>query len=793
MSIPLLDLLGAGSGTFIYHLLVLQVIGAMAVIALVNWRHTQDPEQRRNLWLFLSLWAVRLLLMVGEPLAPPLLAPVLVGLETAAVAALAWVFLAPLLNRHRAVVYVLAGLGAAGVGAVGFLWPWMRALENTPSLLYIDFWQFPLWQALRVILVLVPVVTLLRRREREEHWMVAMGFAVLGLGALMALLGSLLSALGALGEIAHPVVGMGRFVNLLGYPFLCMAVYRMALHDMREYHQELQEVSQEALRQRQGLLFLVEAGRATGEPLELDAILRRVAESATMALGADRVGILLTHPDDPEAVTLAAQYTPLESTAQPEARPATPLAEQPALAHAMQRGKQMVLNAETDNPRLQALYQMLGADTAGPTIVQPLLCQGRSLGVLVVGNDRSQRSFEPSDGHLCQSVSAQVAAAVENARLYRDLQTQASRLAGLLHEQQDETRRRAAILESVAEGIIVADEEGRIAAVNAAAEQILGVPRQRIQGQTLGQLAGHTALDPGASWGAIARSEAPLHTVFELEGKVVHISAAPVLTPTGERLGVVALLRDVTRETEADRARGQFIATVSHELRTPLTAIQGYAEALRGGMVGTVNEAQERFLSIIRDNVDRLAGLAENLVAVSQVEKGKVELVYGQVDLPLMVGETVRDHRGEFEERKLKVNLKIEDDLAPIEADPECVQQILDNLVTNAIKFTHPSGEVTIGAGLLREESGDAPTHCTLWVSDTGIGIPPEEQADVWDRFYRPSNPLAAEASGLGVGLSIVKALVEAHRGRVWLDSTLGEGSTFTVLLPVKRPQQSGA
>jgi signal transduction histidine kinase len=393
---------------------------------------------------------------------------------------------------------------------------------------------------------------------------------------------------------------------------------------------------------------------------------------------------------------------------------------------------------------------------------------------------------------LCQSIAVQVAAAVENARLYRDLQAQASQLAELLQLQEDEVRQRTAILESVAEGVIVADEEGQVVIVNAAAERILDVPRRRILGRPLDRLTGPATLASGGDWSQIAHSDSPLQVVLELESRIVHVNAAPVLTPAGDHLGIVAVLRDITKEMEAERAKSEFIAVISHELRTPLTAIQGYAEVLSGGMAGGMSDAQTYFLDIVRENVARMADLTENLIAASDLEREGVRLEYGQTDLHLIAGEVLNAFHGEVEERQLEMALDLDDELPVIEADPARVRQILNNLVSNAVKFTYPGGRVTIGAKLLREDTDQAPAYCSLWVSDTGIGIAPEEQAHIWERFYRPANPLAAEASGLGVGLSIVRSLVKAHSGRVWLESTPGEGSTFTVILPLKRAQQIG-
>ena len=182
-----------------------------------------------------------------------------------------------------------------------------------------------------------------------------------------------------------------------------------------------------------------------------------------------------------------------------------------------------------------------------------------------------------------------------------------------------------------------------------------------------------------------------------------------------------------------------------------------------------------------------MANLADNLIAVAQIEKGLIQLEYGDTDLYGIINDVVHSFRSQVEPRQLEIELDLADDLPVLEADPARVRQILDNLISNAIKFTYPGGRIVIGARLLRDDGGAERAHCAIYVSDTGIGVSAEEEVHIWERFYRPANPLAGEASGLGVGLSIVKSLVEAHGGRVWLESSTGVGSTFTVVLPLTR------
>ena len=334
--------------------------------------------------------------------------------------------------------------------------------------------------------------------------------------------------------------------------------------------------------------------------------------------------------------------------------------------------------------------------------------------------------------------------------------------------------------------MIVSNDQGHIVSVNTAAERILDAARQHILGRPLECLAGYTSPDSEAGWNRIARSNNPVQLVFKSENSIVHVHAAPALTSDGDRQGVVVILRDVTEEAETERAMSEFVAAISHELCTPITTIQGYAEALRGGLTGTVSEAQSNLLDVIHDNTLRIIMLTENLTAVSQIETGSLKLEYGKANLHVLANAVVDSFQGQLEARQLNVSLELDENMPRIEADPARVRQMLYNLVSNAIKFTYPGGHITIGAKPVDDDE-HPPSHYAITVSDTGIGIPPEEQTHVWDRFYRLAAPLVAESSGLGVGLAIVKSLAEAHAGRVWVESTPGEGSTFTITLPIKR------
>ncbi len=205
-------------------------------------------------------------------------------------------------------------------------------------------------------------------------------------------------------------------------------------------------------------------------------------------------------------------------------------------------------------------------------------------------------------------------------------------------------------------------------------------------------------------------------------------------------------------------------------------------------MVGPLSPTQATFLHIIHDNARRLVAIANNLIAVAESERGRLELSYAPTDLALLVGEVLESFVSQMKARQLEWRLEVADDVPPAEVDPLRIRQVVSNLLQQRGQIHLSGWSGSRGAGRRAGTGWGPPQFCRLWVQDTGIGIPLEEQPRVWERFYHTNDPLRMARGGMGVGLSIVKSLVEAHGGRVWLESAPGQGSTFTVLLPIRRP-----
>jgi len=249
------------------------------------------------------------------------------------------------------------------------------------------------------------------------------------------------------------------------------------------------------------------------------------------------------------------------------------------------------------------------------------------------------------------------------------------------------------------------------------------------------------------------------------------VSAAFATRSTAE------LLAENERLQEVDQMKDELIALVSHELRTPLTSIVGYLELLTDPEAEPLTEQQARFLSIISRSAERLLSLISDLLLMAQVESGGVLLDREALDLGAIAEDCVASARPTAAKRG--VELEVEIAATPVYGDRRCLSEVVDNLLSNALKFTPDGGSVTVRVA--RTES-----TVLLEVADTGIGIPPEEQAQLFSKFFRTRGAIKRAVQGTGLGLSIVKAIVDAHGGEVDVESEVSKGSTFRVALPAE-------
>ncbi|MCA9971454.1 MAG: GAF domain-containing protein [Anaerolineales bacterium] len=418
----------------------------------------------------------------------------------------------------------------------------------------------------------------------------------------------------------------------------------------------------------------------------------------------------------------------------------------------------------------------------------PLKTGEEVIGVLMLFH-KQPNAFTMQQLDLVEAAAIQVANAINNANLYLLIRDQAERLGHTLHLEQIETAKNQAILESIADGVIVANENNRIILANVPASSLLGLPREMLIGKSINEFLGlygqsrHSWLSVIEQWAQHAdRIEQWTYIAEELpiEDKVVSVHLSPVLAGK-QFFGTVSIFRDITKEVELDRLKSEFVSTVSHELRTPMTSIKGYVDLLLMGAAGKMSDAQTRYLKVIKNNAERLHMLVNDLLDISKIETGKTALDLRPIDVKQLIEQVVEGHlRGRIQHEKKAIAVKVDTpaNLPLVTIDHARITQVLTNLLDNAFNYTPAQGEINISA---RANGG----YVYVSVSDTGIGISAEDQVRIFDRFYRAEDEIVQKVPGTGLGLAIVRSLVEMHNGRLTLNSAPGQGSTFTFNLPV--------
>jgi two-component system sensor histidine kinase VicK len=351
------------------------------------------------------------------------------------------------------------------------------------------------------------------------------------------------------------------------------------------------------------------------------------------------------------------------------------------------------------------------------------------------------------------------------------------RLSEALALNEEEKEKLSSVLANMSDGVLATDEHGHVIIFNQRARELLG--GESLEGRTLSDVLG---VEPGI----VARTLDGKDVITLLRRRsedggdeaAVRVSLTPIRSRDKGVAGAIAVLHDVTEAEKLEKSRREFVANVSHELRTPLTAIKSYAEALEEGAMADQDLAQ-RFVGVIRSETERMIRLVNDLLHLSRFDSRRVLLRREKTDMAEMLEDVVDRFSFQLRQKSIKATVKVSPDLKPVWIDRDGIDQVLDNLVSNAIKYTLDGGSIDLTA-----ESGPD-GQLIIQIRDTGIGIPKKDLERIFERFYRVDKARSRSMGGTGLGLSIAREIVRAHGGMITLDSEVGAGTIVTVMLPM--------
>ncbi len=506
----------------------------------------------------------------------------------------------------------------------------------------------------------------------------------------------------------------------------------------------LYEETQARLRQAE---VQAEIARTLDSTLDFRVVLAKIARRAARACDMDRCSIYLWEHE--RVAPMMSQYA--DGRADPQLWEAfvgmerQRIMDMPMFAEMMRaRGPVMIQDAEHD-PRIPAFMDVFRLMAV---LCVPLIRQDKIIGAIGLDNTERRRPITAAQVAMATTLASQVALAIDNVRLFDEMQGQRARLAE--------------IFDSTSDGILFVRQDGIVESANRRATEMLG-------GQTLVDRA-LAEVVPGADGG---RTEGDL--VLGGGARVLRWAARPARNAAGEVVGFTLTLRDVTEEREVSQMKSDFVSFVTHQLRTPLSGIRWMLELAQEE--GELPPSAAGYVGDAKAASERLIGLVNELLDVARLEQGKLAVHRERVDVPALTRELVEGLRVLVDEKSHALTLTVEDGVHEVVADPQLLRQVLLNLVSNAIKYTPSPG--TIGIAIGRR----GPT--VAWeIRDNGIGIPRESQRRLFEKFFRAENTAALETEGTGLGLYLVRLILEQFGGRVWCESEEGKGSTFTIVLP---------
>jgi signal transduction histidine kinase len=584
------------------------------------------------------------------------------------------------------------------------------------------------------------------------------------------------------------------------------------------------------------MAILNELTRSLTSTLDLDPLLGRILQSAVEILDCEAGSLLLVDEQTGDSVFVVALGPVGAELLGQRLPPGVGL-----VGKAVKTRQPIIQNDVRRSSDWFDADQRTGYSTKDLLVV-PMVIQDRVIGVLEVLNKKDHSPFHWDDLELLSAFAGQAAVAIENARLYTQTdQALAARVQELSVMQRIDRELNASLdLERVTritldwslsqsrcqaglvgiverDGVLVMAAEGfpadsvasgdgshlstNVPGVSAAIAtghpQIAEFAPE--SGQSTGKGRNRVRPTTGMSLEARCQVVVPVRRDQEAIG-VILLEGTSDEAFSGEVISFLSRLSDhaaiaisnaqfYAAVQTANLAKSQFVSSAAHELKNPLTSIKGYSDLLIGGAVGPVTDGQSRFLSTIRSNADRMSTLVSDLQDISRIEAGQLRLQFSAVSFVELANEVVRAIRKQIEEKGQNLEIQIADieNLPPVWGDNTRLIQIMTNLLSNAHKYTPQGGRLAIRAELANNQWDHHGSNLVIHVavSDTGIGIGPEDQKRIFQQFFRSEDPKVREATGTGLGLSITRRLVELQGGKIWFESEMDVGTTFHFTIPV--------
>ncbi len=345
------------------------------------------------------------------------------------------------------------------------------------------------------------------------------------------------------------------------------------------------------------------------------------------------------------------------------------------------------------------------------------------------------------------------------------------------------------LFDSITDGVYSVDVDLNIASWNHGAERITGFTAGEVLGRPCAEFLHHLSLDQSPMCDGLCplleclktgRPSPPVETFISRADGTLHpvsVRGAPLMDTDGRLIGAVEVFRDISQEKELEEFRRELVSIISHELRSPLASLAAYTETLLREDMSFDEPTRRQLLSVIRFETDRLTRLVDNLNDYTQLENGEVRLHVEAISIMELIARTTSYLQAQTKIHNFSI--EVQRGLPDIEADPDRLEQVLVNLLSNAMKYSPHGGLIAVRA---RHRRGEV----LVEISDEGTGIPAEDLEKVFQKFYVVDNPLARKTGGSGIGLYVTRGIIEAHGGRIWATSETGRGSTFSFVLPIR-------